>query len=792
MNKLMASANAATKEPVIPGFILRGEIESTIAAMGGGKIPVRFVGEDALVIYDSPRAMPRVQIPALSSTEQYPLEQALILRGYANHETGHIRYSDIPYIWAFAKKRLSPPLAAIFGVPNSKAQINTPAERAALGISEKEFWTWKTFNLIDNAIEDWRLERELKKEFPGSFINIGKTREHINNRQAGELAEAKQLPMPNAFGSMVTWAGCIANGYPCSPVAQLNLDRASELCPDGRQMLDAYWPRVLQLHTHRDVMDLAFDIAVECADLYYKDPQQPQQQNKDAGQKSQPQNGGQPKDPQDGSGQGPSDTSSPGAGDPRPGSDDTTSSQSDGKDQKQDSANATGGSDPAQQNGADANSPPQSGQSQKPDDADGQSPADAGQNADGAGGDQPDNTQAGNGGQSADQQPCDGTDGNGADQPDGSSNSPTSQAGAPQDSAQAGAGPQSQPAPNSGPDTTGSADASGQKGKAPSGGQAGSSSNGPGSNGAQPAPPRSPSLGADDIDTDTLDVGDVISQIVQQTGDNEDEDDQSFVKVEVSSERDIASYHRLIASGGAASARVAQATRKIFMSETYRRERFQLEDGELDLSNLIGISTGSADIYSRRDARRDRAAAVCFNFDLSSSMLDARNGGKRRLDHLAEAAAVLASAIGTDRDIHTAALTYTSLPEEHLIKWIKRFSDPPSALKAAIGAIPADSDNGGTPTHFGLLEAQKALRLRTEKRKILILITDGEASDPERTLQAAHGVMRAGILLVGIGIGPNAPAMAIPGWTRIKDTSELGPKLTEIVSSVLQQHKWVA
>ena len=49
-----------------------------------------------------------------------------------------------------------------------------------------------------------------------------------------------------------------------------------------------------------------------------------------------------------------------------------------------------------------------------------------------------------------------------------------------------------------------------------------------------------------------------------------------------------------------------------------------------------------------------------------------------------------------------------------------------------------------------------------------------------------------GVYLVGIGIGPNAPTMKIPGWRNIRDTSELPILLTQIVSDVLQQTKRAA
>ncbi|HPG02179.1 MAG TPA: hypothetical protein PLB34_03820, partial [Rhodoblastus sp.] len=229
-------------EKTIPGYILRGEIESTISALTGAKIPVEFAGAQAYVAYTTPAAVPTIRIPELSSTEQYPESKALVLRGYSNHECAHVLYSEIPYVWTFAKRKLSAVLGKILGAPNSREKIDTPEQRAALGIDEKEYWIWRTSQYIDNTIEDWRIERAIKRAYPGSFLNIAKTRLHVNERQAAELAGVTEMPMPNALGAMITWAGCIDNAYPCAAIAKANLDRASALCPDGRQMLDAYWP----------------------------------------------------------------------------------------------------------------------------------------------------------------------------------------------------------------------------------------------------------------------------------------------------------------------------------------------------------------------------------------------------------------------------------------------------------------------------------------------------------------------------------------------------------------------
>jgi len=746
----------AAKSPVektIPGYILRGEIESTISALTGARIPVEFAGAQAYVAYAAPTAVPTIRIPELSSTEQYPESKALVLRGYSNHECAHVLYSDIPYIWTFARRKLSPALGAILGTPQRTTNIDTPAQRAALGIDEKEYWTWTTSRYLDNTIEDWRIERAIKRAYPGSFLNIAKTRHHVNEREAAELVDVKELTMPTALGAMITWAGCIDNAYPCAAIAKANLDRASAICPDGRQMLDAYWPAILNLASHRDVMELAFDIAVDCANKYYKDetappPPPPQQAQPQGQQATPPQHDQRPQTPDAGNGNSA----------PNPSPSPSNAKQGDGKD----------GTSPSDKNKPEAGS---GGQSEDQKSADADDAKDAGSSDA--------QSPASQQGKTGDPSTC-AHNADQGDQPGSSaSTAPSHNGAAPGGPAQSNAAQSQNPHQQS----------QGQAADAAKAASGGSSQKGADSGAATP---RSPTAASDAIPQTALDISDVIAAIVKATGAGSDEHDLSRIEIQISNERDMPNYHRLLQKGGASAARVAQATRKLLTSETYRRERFQLEDGDLDLTNLIGMSTGSADIYSRRDVRKDRAASVVFCLDLSASMREKDRTGKTRIDHLAEATAAIASAIGTDRDVHTAALTYTTTPSSHLIKWIKRFADAPSALKSAIGAIPADGDNGGTPTHFGLLEAQKALRLRSEKRKILFLITDGEASDRTRTLSAANGIIKSGVYLVGIGIGPNAPTMKIPGWRNIRDTSELPILLTQIVSDVLQKTKRAA
>ena len=96
-----------------------------------------------------------------------------------------------------------------------------------------------------------------------------------------------------------------------------------------------------------------------------------------------------------------------------------------------------------------------------------------------------------------------------------------------------------------------------------------------------------------------------------------------------------------------------------------------------------------------------------------------------------------------------------------------------------------EEDFGGTPSDIGLLETLRVIKLRPEERKIIVFVTDGEPNSPALTLEAARAIQKSGVLLIGIGIGKQAPKMDIPGWIRIADIDDLPTELLGIVSAIL-------
>jgi hypothetical protein len=152
---------------------------------------------------------------------------------------------------------------------------------------------------------------------------------------------------------------------------------------------------------------------------------------------------------------------------------------------------------------------------------------------------------------------------------------------------------------------------------------------------------------------------------------------------------------------------------------------------------------------------------------------------------IARASAVVANALLTKRDVAFAAISYTTARQAQ-IRIVAAFDTPPSIAKARLGAMPFDGPYGTTPTHLALAESLRLIASRREPRKLIILITDGRPDSPQATIEAAQTIAGYGVHLAGLGVGPNAPTMPIPGWRTLPDIEALPSALLSLVASLLK------
>ena len=150
-----------------------------------------------------------------------------------------------------------------------------------------------------------------------------------------------------------------------------------------------------------------------------------------------------------------------------------------------------------------------------------------------------------------------------------------------------------------------------------------------------------------------------------------------------------------------------------------------------------------------------------------------------------KAAIVLDSAIsGTGTDLEITGFTGSDC--NPVIYQYRRFGQRSQAAAASLGAM-TDVSMGGTPVSVPILEAHRHLMAHKAPRKIMIIISDGAASDPQRAKEAHDVAVATGCIVFGIGIGPQG--MAIGHWCAncqvIQDIEELPTALSTIVQHAM-------
>ncbi|MBD2745795.1 VWA domain-containing protein [Microvirga sp. BT688] len=322
---------------------------------------------------------------------------------------------------------------------------------------------------------------------------------------------------------------------------------------------------------------------------------------------------------------------------------------------------------------------------------------------------------------------------------------------------------------------------------------------------------------ADRLDAPLLDISDVVARVVDRTRVDVRAYRQAVAEAEAAGRLpsqyrrafsrplmiapstpeagDDEAFRTVMETASRDATTLSAAVRSLLLSRQRKVVRRHRLEGELDDQNIMGIAMGEPDVFRRIQRGTGSNAAVQFMLDVSRSMLSsdvdpegARETSKRRatrLDILLQATGAVIEAVGHQRQIDLAIDSFTT--DEDLNPTIvrhKQFGEPPSRMRPAVGSV-LRRQRGGTPTAEAILEgAHQLFRLRHPK-KVLILVTDGEANDPIAAEEAAQVAIASGIHLIGIGIGKDAPTLPIPGWLTINHVSDLPNQLLEAMRRFL-------
>ena len=183
-----------------------------------------------------------VVLPSLASGKDLDPATQAVVRGFLDHEAGHLRHSDMTV-------------------------LNDEYERW-----EKN--GQKLIKATHNALEDIWLERRVLKEYPGASENLKATATHVNTKlkkqiEDGEV-ERKDLEDAEVVGPLgITWRGRKDYG------GALSSELFDMLPKDVQDKIDKAISGLDTCENSRDIVKLAEDVAAMFGDVTAK-PQPPQ------------------------------------------------------------------------------------------------------------------------------------------------------------------------------------------------------------------------------------------------------------------------------------------------------------------------------------------------------------------------------------------------------------------------------------------------------------------------------------------------------------------------------------
>lgn len=254
------------------GDLFTHEISKTSSVFGRKKsVDVVFKGDGAATNGKT------IYLPSLNQSAEVTDKQASIMRGYVDHEAGHVRHTDFEALQEFGEEC---------------AKTNN-----------------KLLKSIHNACEDVWLEKRVVDEYPGALDNLSATTKSVNDaflkaRKDGDVTD-KMLSDDKFISAVaITWEG--RKDYP-EPSSQQCIDL---LPKDIQDRLPKWVASIDQCTSTKDVITLAKIIEKEVRDAHEDknpttNPTNPSDKGdeRDGGKGDQPRGDGSGDDPNECGGQ---------------------------------------------------------------------------------------------------------------------------------------------------------------------------------------------------------------------------------------------------------------------------------------------------------------------------------------------------------------------------------------------------------------------------------------------------------------------------------------------------------
>lgn len=181
---------------------------------------------------------------------------------------------------------------------------------------------------------------------------------------------------------------------------------------------------------------------------------------------------------------------------------------------------------------------------------------------------------------------------------------------------------------------------------------------------------------------------------------------------------------------------------------------------------------GESKLFAHRDYHRKTNTAVEIVLDKSISMRGAAIGQARK------AALAIAHGLEQLQGVATAAAAFPD------IEVMKEFHEKAGSTAGRFSVV---ADGSSTPMAEAMVWACSSLAPRQEKRKILVVITDGAPNDRAAVSALLRRLKASRVECIGVGIGTDAVKGLFPVSCVIHDVSELSSALFGVIGTQLEK-----
>lgn len=230
------------------------------------------------------------------------------------------------------------------------------------------------------------------------------------------------------------------------------------------------------------------------------------------------------------------------------------------------------------------------------------------------------------------------------------------------------------------------------------------------------------------------------------------------------------------------SAQIRARLRDMVQSSQDNRNHAKRHGLRVATHRLAASQAGESRLFIQRQPRIAPNAAVHLLVDISGSMGKPIGEGNRKYFHVAnEAALALAMALEGIPGVVPAVSYFPGIHQEVSIALL-----PKQSVRHRAACFD-QKPRGCTPMAQAMWFAANSLLAQKQKRKLMIVLTDGDPDDWAATHDIVDRCRRSGFELLGIGIQTRSVEKFFPQSIVINDVKDLKRELFEVTQQLLIQ-----